>query len=529
MESLPSCTAILDASGIIRAVNPAWTAAPRGNPFIEGLAPGTDYRERCQALVHALDGNHSIVALGLVEILKGRIPRLRLEYPCAVEDARRWFSVTANLAGREPRLTVVHHQDITERIEERRQLHRIEHLFKATTENALDLIAILDNRGRLSYTSPSYAKVLGYGPRDWTDRTYDDLVHSDDRFAFAEAISTGFKLGLSPLFEYRFARKDGSWRCLEARAAVVENAPGERDNVLLISRDITSRKEAEEERKAMEVQLRHAQKMEAIGQLAAGVAHEINTPVQYINDNLRFLKDAFQDLEEVFTRERDFVRQASGEGPCAAEAQALAQWVEAKDTDYLLEEVPKALEQSMEGVKRVSTIIQAMKNFSHPGAEGRSSVDLNLALENTILLARNEWKYVADLETDLDPALPSVECYPSEINQVFLNLVVNAAHAIEDVVGNTGAKGTIHIQTRSGEGWAEIRVRDTGPGIPEPIRDKIFLPFFTTKAVGKGSGQGLAIAHSVVAKHRGTVTFETQAGQGTTFIVRLPLEAPPSA
>jgi signal transduction histidine kinase len=209
----------------------------------------------------------------------------------------------------------------------------------------------------------------------------------------------------------------------------------------------------------------------------------------------------------------------------SSEAKSLSEWVEGKDTAYLLEEVPKALQQSKEGVRRVATIIQAMKVFSHPGTEGRSTIDLNQALENTLLVARNEWKYVAELETELAPDLPMVECFPGEINQVFLNLVVNAAQAIQDVVGSSGDKGTIHIQTRAEEGWVEIRVRDTGPGIPEPIREKIFLPFFTTKAVGKGTGQGLSIVHSVITKHGGSVSFETELNHGTTFLVRLPIRS----
>jgi two-component system NtrC family sensor kinase len=523
MESLGSGTAILDADGTIQAVNQVWLGSTAENPFMLGLGPGSNYKERCLSLIASPDGNISIVALGIMEVLKGRILKLSLDYPCAVDGTTRWFGVAAIRLMQEPPLVVIHHHDITDRIEARRKLHRIEHLFKATTENALDLIAILDNRGRLSYTSPSYAKVLGYGPRDWAEDPYDDRVHEDDRFSFSESIAAGFKLGLSPLFEYRFAHQDGSWRYLEGRVAVVENAPGERDNVLLISRDITARKEAEVERSEMEVQLRHAQKMEAIGQLAAGIAHEINTPVQYISDNLRFLGDAFQDLEEVFSREGAFVQRAFVDSFLSSEAKSLSEWVEGKDTAYLLEEVPKALQQSKEGVKRVATIIQAMKVFSHPGTEGRSTIDLNQALENTLVVAHNEWKYVASLETSLDPKLPLVECFPGEINQVFLNLVVNAAHAIQDVVGSSGDKGIIHIETRHDDPWAEIRVRDTGPGIPEQIRAKIFLPFFTTKAVGKGTGQGLSIVHSVVAKHGGTVHFETVAGKGTTFIVRLPI------
>jgi signal transduction histidine kinase len=175
-------------------------------------------------------------------------------------------------------------------------------------------------------------------------------------------------------------------------------------------------------------------------------------------------------------------------------------------------------------VQRISNIVNAMKVFSHPGNEGRASVDLNQALETTLLVAKNEWKYVAETELDLDPELPRVVCYPGEMNQVFLNLVVNAAHAIGDVVGTSGQKGWIRIQTRCQGDWVEIRVTDTGTGIPEKIHSQIFLPFFTTKVVGRGTGQGLSIVHSVVAKHGGSVDFETTMGQGTTFIVKLPIK-----
>jgi len=153
-------------------------------------------------------------------------------------------------------------------------------------------------------------------------------------------------------------------------------------------------------------------------------------------------------------------------------------------------------------------------------------VDLNHAIENTITVAKNEWKYVAEMETDFDPALPPVPCLPGELNQVILNMIINAAHAIADVMGDgSKGKGTIRITTRRDGNWAEIRISDTGTGIPEAIRDRIFDPFFTTKEVGKGTGQGLAIARSmIVDKHGGTIDFETQEGKGTTFIIRLPLE-----
>jgi signal transduction histidine kinase len=190
--------------------------------------------------------------------------------------------------------------------------------------------------------------------------------------------------------------------------------------------------------------------------------------------------------------------------------------------DYLRGEIPRAIGESLAGVERVSTIVRAMKDFSHPGTEEKTPVDLNRAIESTITVARNEWKYVAELETSFDASLPPVPCLPGEFNQVVLNLIVNAAHAI--AAKSSEAKGRIQVRTRRDAGWADIRVTDSGTGIPEKVRRRIFEPFFTTKEVGKGTGQGLAIARSVVVdKLGGTISFETETGRGTTFIVRLPL------
>jgi signal transduction histidine kinase len=200
--------------------------------------------------------------------------------------------------------------------------------------------------------------------------------------------------------------------------------------------------------------------------------------------------------------------------------------VEHADAGYLLEEIPKAIEQTLEGVTRVSTLVSAMKEFSHPGTKEKVLLDINHAINSTITVARNEWKYVANMETDLDPSLPLIPCQPGEFNQVILNLIVNAAHAIGDVVREEGTdKGNIKIQTKNCLDWAEIRVQDSGSGIPEGVRTRIFDPFFTTKEIGKGTGQGLAIARSVVVdKHGGTIHFETETGIGTTFVIRLPHE-----
>ncbi len=198
---------------------------------------------------------------------------------------------------------------------------------------------------------------------------------------------------------------------------------------------------------------------------------------------------------------------------------------EETDFNYLQEEIPKAIKQTLEGVERVAKIVRAMKEFSHPGPKEKTPTNLNRAIENTVTVARNEWKYVAEITLDLDPDLPLVPCLPQEFNQVILNLIVNAAHAIGDVVGHGGQeKGTISVSTRRKGDKVEIKVADTGTGIAPEIRSKIFDPFFTTKEVGKGTGQGLAIARSIIVdKHGGTITFETEVSKGTTFTICLPL------
>jgi signal transduction histidine kinase len=278
------------------------------------------------------------------------------------------------------------------------------------------------------------------------------------------------------------------------------------------------------ERKQLERQLAQAQKLESIGQLAAGVAHEINTPVQFIGDNIRFLEESFGDLDQLLAVYAG-MREAARSGRID---EAVIAGVEARealaDVDYLREEIPKSIAQSAEGVERIAAIVKAIREFSHPGAAEKAPVDLNRAVETTTLVSRNEWKYVADLQLDLAPGLPMVSCVRGEINQVILNLVVNAAHAIAEKTGGTAEKGQITVTTRADGEWAEVRVSDTGTGIPEKAQANVFNPFFTTKPVGKGTGQGLAIAHMVVVqKHRGTIHFETEPGKGTTFIVRLPI------
>lgn len=283
------------------------------------------------------------------------------------------------------------------------------------------------------------------------------------------------------------------------------------------------------ERNLLKEQLFQAQKLESVGQLAAGIAHEINTPIQYIGDNVRFVKDGFVDLERVLASYQQLLCEVKANTMSITSVEEVEKSVERGDTAYLVDEVPKALEQALEGIARVASLVSAMKEFSHPGAKEKTLLDLNHAIQSTITVATNEWKYVADLDADLDPSLPPVSCLPGEFNQVILNLIVNAAHAIGDAVhqGKT-KKGKISVITRNCKDWAEILIRDTGTGIPKEIQPRIFDPFFTTKEIGKGTGQGLAIARSVIVnRHSGTIEFETEEGQGTTFIIRLPYSGKP--
>ncbi len=278
------------------------------------------------------------------------------------------------------------------------------------------------------------------------------------------------------------------------------------------------------ERKQLEVKLLQAQKLEAIGQLAAGIAHEINTPSQFINDNLTFLQDSFLSINTVLHRFKETKEQYQQGRDVTANISALEELIERSDLDFLETEVPDALQQSLQGLDRIRKIVKAMKEFSHPSGNEQTAADINQAIENTIIVSKNEWKYVAELKTELDPSLPAVPCFIDEFNQVILNIIVNASHAIQDKVGNSGEKGTITISTKKRDETVEIKISDTGTGIPKEIQHRIFDPFFTTKEVGKGTGQGLAIAHSVITqKHHGTLKIESEPGKGSTFIIELPL------
>ncbi len=282
------------------------------------------------------------------------------------------------------------------------------------------------------------------------------------------------------------------------------------------------------ERERMEVALRLAQKLEAVGQLAAGIAHEINTPIQFIGDSLEFLREACGGLASVLTAHTRLCQAVERAGGFEDLVGEIRRTEEAADLAYLSENIPPSLARVADGASRVATIVRSLKDFAHPDATGATAADLNRGLESTLVMARSEYRDVADVETAFGE-LPAVVCYGSDLNQVFLNLIVNAAHAIGDVVRQNEGRGTIRVRTSVDGDEAVIAIGDTGSGIPPEIQRRIFDPFFTTKGIGKGTGQGLSIARSIVVdKHKGSLTFETEPGRGTTFFIRVPIAGPPT-
>jgi PAS domain S-box-containing protein len=367
-----------------------------------------------------------------------------------------------------------------------------------------------------SYISPQVTRVLGLevAALHGRDSAFAH-VHVDDRDRLRTQLS---ELAASPdgrelAIEYRVLGNRPQPIYVRSLAAAYR---GHGQQVVLrgITLDVTAQKE-------LELELHQAQKLESVGRLAAGIAHEINTPVQFVNDSVQFLRDGMSDMMSLVASYRE-LRAAVEEGTPVSAALTHADQAE-DDVDYLLDAMPRAIDRSIDGLQRIAEIVRSMKDFAHPDQKEMAAVDLNKAIASTLLIARNEWEYVADIETDFGE-LPAVRCVAGELNQVVLNVVVNAAHAIGDVIAGTAQKGRITIRTRPDGDCVIVSIHDTGCGIPEHVRGQIFDPFFTTKEVGKGTGQGLAIARSVVEKHRGTVTFETELGKGTVFTIRLPVD-----
>ena len=367
-------------------------------------------------------------------------------------------------------------------------------------------VLVLSSEGRVKAVNPAGCALLGRSQEELVGMFYRELIRFPDgaEDSNAPGVTVGYQ-------EVTFLRGDASEVPVLFSGTSVTGA----DGVVCVGSDLS-------EKRHMEIELRHAQELESVGQLAAGVAHEVNTPIQFVGDSLHFLRDAFADLEGILAAYIELRRAVTARGEHTELCSKIAEEEDEADLAFLREEVPAAFARAADGVSRVSGIVGAMKEFAHPGSDQMEPVDINDAIETTLTVAKNEYKYFAEVDLQLGE-LPAVSCRAGDINQVILNLVINAAHAIEATENDE--RGRIGVRTAVDGDHAVIEVSDTGTGIPEDVRGRIFDPFFTTKKVGKGTGQGLSITHKIVVeKHGGEISFDTQLGVGTTFRVRLPFK-----
>jgi PAS domain S-box-containing protein len=360
-----------------------------------------------------------------------------------------------------------------------------------------------DAQSRFTAANKLVANRMGVEPAELIGKTDFDFFpreHAEKFYADEQAlIQSGVPLIDSE--ELAFDQTRGKDRIILTSKIPLRDEAGNLTGIVGMGLDITDRKDAE-------ARMASSDRLESIGRLAAGVAHEINTPIQYLNDSVTFIRDGVGELLAYI----DELHKATDARPASNE-----------DVDYMREELPPALARVAEGLSRITEIVRSMKVFSYADQREMGEVDLNCAINSTLVVARSEYRDVADMETDLGE-IPRVTCHGGQINQVVLNLVVNAAHAIGDVIKKGGTRGRITVRTREEDGHVVIAIADTGGGIPEAIRPRIFDPFFTTKEVGRGTGQGLSVSRNVVVKgHGGELHFTTEIGKGTTFFVRLPI------
>lgn len=406
-------------------------------------------------------------------------------------------------------------------------LDAAENNYRSIFDNAQEGIFQSTPDGTYLSLNSSMSRIFGFDSKEEMQKYYTDItaqmyVHPEDRNAiFRECEREPLAKEYVANREVQLKRRDGSifWAQVGGRLAR-DPATGKIQYFEGFVQDIN-------ERKKLESQLLQTQKLEAIGQLAAGIAHEINTPAQYVLNNMWFIKDGVEKIAQAVRNHGALFDELAG-NPGLIQAIEQTQAVDQDlQLDFYLGELPAAIAETLQGLDRITAIVRSVKHFAHPGHDHVQTANLNELVQDTVNVSRNEWKYVADLSTDLDSSLPEIPCLIHEIGQVLLNLIINAAHAVAEKYAQTTNRGRIHVSTRLVGDWVEIRVQDDGAGIPLHAHDHIFEPFFTTKPVGKGTGQGLYLAHrTVVTLHEGRLDFETEEGQGTVFILALPVTGP---
>jgi two-component system, NtrC family, sensor kinase len=398
------------------------------------------------------------------------------------------------------------------------ELRRTVLSYHTVVDGVGNVVFHVDEQGRLVSVTPTWARLTGFGVVRSLGRPLSDFVHDYDRERVTQEMGAGQAGGTPPVVMCRLLRLAGDEVPVEIVARGLIDEGGRHLGLVGVIADIT-------ERQAREVETQHLQKLEALGRLSAGLAHEINTPIQFVGDNARFLAESYEAMLKLLLTYRKVLDASSGAISWFERQELIEQAEREADVDYLAEEVPAAVQQSLEGVERVASLVRAMKTFSHPGTTEKAPADVNEALQATMTVARNQIKYIADEVLELGE-IPLVVCNIADLNQVFLNMVINAADAIEE----SGEHGVITVRSWQQEGQVAVSVSDTGAGIPDALQRKIFEPFFTTKDVGRGTGQGLALARAVVQEqHGGSIAVHSRVGVGTTITILLPVQQPPDS
>ncbi len=411
-----------------------------------------------------------------------------------------------------------------------RELNENRMWFQTTLNSIGDGVIAADMSGNITFMNPIAEMLTGWSQTDAGGKSFETVFNVINEITrepcenlVSKVIETGQKMELAN--HTSLILSDGKEVPIKVSSAPIQLYNTKMLGVILVFQDETESRKAEKKLKQQEIVLRQNQKLEAIGQLTAGLAHEINTPIQYVGDNTTFINEAFEDLIELAEKFKKILCAAKDGMMNEAFILDMENLLKKADIDYLIEEVPDALKSSFEGLEQVRKIIESMKYFSHSGGEKKVMTDIQPSIENAVTVAKNEWKNVANLTLDFEPELPMVFCNPNEMNQVFLNIIINAVHAISEKSGHsTSEMGTINIITKKSDNWVEIRISDSGTGMPDNIKERIFDPFFTTKEIGKGTGQGLSISRSlVVDRHKGKLEVQTSEDEGSVFIIKLPL------
>lgn len=406
--------------------------------------------------------------------------------------------------------------------------HRLRKAEKSVAESVLrerdivehlpDGLITIDQQGLITRANPMAYSMFEYTEGKLPGLSIEQIIPSISNKRLLEDSQSTHTEILNKINSYEGIKSSGKYFPIEASFSTIKLSEYQPNIFNCTIRDITSRVQLEQ-------QLRHAHKLESIGQLASGIAHEINTPTQYVSDNTSFLNSGFQGCLDVIAATQTLIQEDASR-ITNEQLNDIKELIENNDIAFYQDELPLAIEQSLEGLGRITKIIGAMKSFSHSNSGKLSDIDIAEAIESTATVSRGEWKYIAELSTDFEHNLPRIPCYRDELNQVVLNCIINASHAIKDKYGeHAGQKGHIAIKVRKIGSKVVISITDDGSGMSDEVKRRIFDPFFTTKGVGKGTGQGLSMAYNVMVEmHKGHIQVDSVDGEGTTFELHLPLE-----